>query len=275
MMTEEMSGIPDAYLPQDEPQPELRDRSRGKPMEFMDHLEELRTRILRSIVYAGLGAIIGWFLYDPYIYDFMMRPMKEHLDPHKFPITWTTIMEPLLMRMQVSAIAGVLLLSPLIFCEIWLFVYPALLPKERRYLIPVIPASFLLFVAGVAFAYFGVPVLFLFASKFVTNDSLVLNTVKWYIPFLTKVCLAMGLVFQMPVAFFLLAKLGLVNAKFLASKWRHAIVIIFVASAIITPTPDPVNMTLLAAPILGLYFLSILVVMFAQPRGKTDEDLAG
>lgn len=275
MMTEEMSGIPDAYLPQDEPETELRDRSRGKPMEFMDHLEELRTRILRSIVYVVLGSVVAWFLYNPFIYTLLMHPLTSRLDPRKFPVKLDNIMEGLMVQMQVCAIAGIILMSPLIFREVWAFVYPALLPKERRYLIPLIPASLLLFLGGVVLAYFAIPAVFLFASKFVIGDTIAFNSVRWYIPFLTKVCLAMGVVFQMPIAFFLLAKLGLVNSQFLASKWRHAIVIIFVASAIITPTPDPFNMSLLAAPILGLYFLSILVVKFAQPRSKTDEDLAG
>lgn len=247
----------------------------GKPMDVAGHLEELRSRVIKCMIFAAVGACLGWFLYEPFIYEFLMQPLKGHLDPNRFRITWLNIMEPLLMRVTVSAIAGVVMMSPLIFYQVWAFVYPALFPRERRYLRFVIPASFLLFASGVTLAYLGVPVLFLFAARFVTPDADVLNTVKWYIPFLTKVCLAMGLVFQMPVAFFFLAKLGLVRSGFLLNKWRHAIICIFTAAAIITPTPDVVNMTLLAAPILGLYFLSIVIVRFTEPRESSDAQCGG
>jgi len=251
-------------------EPEPADEA-GKPMEFMDHLAELRTRLLRSLVYAAIGACVGWFIYDPFLYDFLMHPLRAHLDPTRFPVTWFNIMEPLMIRMTVSAVAGVVMFSPLILYEAWAFIYPALLPHERRYVIPLMPASFVLFAAGVVLAYLAVPLVFLFASKFVMSNEVVLNHVKWYIPFLVKVCLAMGLVFQMPIIFFILAKLELVTTEMLVSKWRHAVVTILVAAAIITPTPDPINMTLLAAPILGLYFLSVVVVKLVE-RKKPPSD---
>ncbi|NCO33147.1 MAG: twin-arginine translocase subunit TatC [Armatimonadetes bacterium] len=238
-------------------------------MDFMDHLGELRTRLLRSLGYAVVGACAGWFIYEPFLYDFLMHPLRVHLDPARFPVTWFNIMEPLMIRMTVSAVAGVVIFSPLILYEAWAFVYPALLPNERRCVIPLIPASFLLFAAGVALAYLAVPLVFIFASKFVVGNEVVLNHVKWYIPFLVKVCLAMGLVFQMPIVFFILAKLELVTADLLISKWRHAVVAILIAAAIITPTPDPVNMSLLAAPILGLYLLSIVVVKAVERKRPT------
>lgn len=263
-------GIPEPYS-EDTTEDEEPQRYAGKPMDFMEHLDELRTRLLRAIVYAAVGAIVGWFLYG-HIYRLLMYPVQAHLDPKRTPIVWHSPMEPLLMQMQVSAIAGILLFSPLIFYEVWAFVYPALLPKERRCLIPIIPGSFLLFVAGVALAYFVLPEFFLFLQRFWPEGSVVFNSVRWYLPFLAKICLGMGLVFQMPIAFFILAKLGLVTARTLISKWRHAVVIIFFAAAIITPTPDPVNMSLLAVPILGLYVLSIIVVKLSESR---EPDLAG
>jgi len=223
------------------------------------------------------GAIVGGrgekvVLQLPSIWGFLLGPVRKPLEEQGIITLFQTVVEPLLVRFQVVLAAGIILLSPFIFHQVWAFVYPALYPQERRAVRPLIPASFVLFWCGVALAYKVIPVFFLFLLAF-ANEAQVLNSVKWYIPFLAKVCLSMGIVFQMPIVFWLLGKLGIVTAAGLLHVWRHAVVVIFVVAAIITPTWDPFNLCLLAVPMCALYFISVFLVWMTQ-RAREGEGAA-
>ncbi|PIZ46151.1 MAG: twin-arginine translocase subunit TatC [Armatimonadetes bacterium CG_4_10_14_0_8_um_filter_66_14] len=200
----------------------------------------------------------------PSLWGFLTGPVREPLENKGIRTVFQSPLEPLLVRFQVVAVAGIVFLSPAIFYQIWAFIWPALYGHERKAVGPVIPASFLLFWCGVALAYTVIPIFFLFLLGFATGEAQVLNFVKWYIPFLAKVCLSMGLVFQMPIVFWMLGKLRIVTAGGLMKVWRHAIVVIFIVSAIITPTWDPFNLCLMALPICALYFLSVFLVWLTQ-----------
>jgi sec-independent protein translocase protein TatC len=153
------------------------------------------------------------------------------------------------------------------------FIWPALYPHEKRFALKLIPASLILFGAGVFLAYNLIPVAALFMLQMglphTENPGIkiqVLNFARQYLWSVAKIAAACGVLFQMPLVMMFLGKLGVVSAKGLMRYWRHAIVAIFTLSAIITPTIDPVNMTLLAGPIVGLYFLSVLLVYLTQPK---------
>jgi sec-independent protein translocase protein TatC len=170
----------------------------------------------------------------------------------------------LLFRLQLSIVAGVAIMAPLILYEIVAFIWPGLLPHEKRFARVLMPFSILLFIGGIVTAYVLIPIAALFMLRFLPKDAQVLNFVRLYVWSVAKIALAMGFVFQMPLVFMMLAKMGLVTSRTLISKWRHAIIAILAVSAIVTPTIDPLNMLLLALPILFLYILSIILVFWVE-----------
>lgn len=240
------------------------DEDARREMDFFEHLEELRARLIRSALYIALGTIVGWCLYRPYLYHLLLTPVREVLRDHHIRTVFRNFMEPLMTQLRVSIGAGILFSFPLVFCEAWAFVWPALTSREKRHVAPLIPFSFVLFLAGVSLGFLILPVLVTFLLRFAPPGADVMNFVQDYIPMVVKICVSLGIVFQMPVVFLVLGQLGVVTSGTLLRFWRHAVLLIFVAAAIITPTVDPVNMSLLAVPICFLYLLSILLVKWVE-----------
>ncbi|MCS7252894.1 MAG: twin-arginine translocase subunit TatC [Armatimonadota bacterium] len=236
-----------------------------KEMTFVEHLAELRERLIRCFIYAALGSTIGWWQYER-IWDIIISPIRPAMEKYGMPLVFTSIFEPLLFKLQLSIVAGIAIMAPLIFYEFGAFVWPALLPHEKRFAAMLLPASILFFIGGMITAYFLIPIAALFMLRFLPKDALVLNFVRLYVWSVAKIALAMGFTFQMPLVFMMLAKIGLVTSRALIRKWRHAVIAILAVSAIITPTIDPLNMMLLAAPILFLYLLSIILVLWVERR---------
>lgn len=243
-----------------------------REMSFWEHLAELRTRLLWAILFWAIGSVVAWVYYDR-IWWLLIKPIEPALIKYDIPITLQSIFEPLLLRLQISVAAGLVIAFPGILYEIMAFIWPALYPHEKRFAVKLIPASLLLFGLGVFLAYNLIPVAALFMLQMglphVDNPSIriqVLNFARQYLWSVAKIAAACGLLFQMPLVMLFLGKIGVVTAGGLMRYWRHAVVAIFALSAIITPTIDPVNMTLLAGPIVGLYFLSVLLVYLTQPK---------
>jgi sec-independent protein translocase protein TatC len=177
-----------------------------------------------------------------------------------------------LINVEVSLLAGLIVAAPFILYQIWAFVVPALTLTEKRYAIRVIPFSILLFAAGVVFGFYALPVAVKFLVSFTPQHAERLLDFKLYFGFLLKICLGLGLCFQLPLVMLFLAAIGLVSPSFLTSHWRHAVVLMFVIAAIITPTWDPVNMSIVASPLIVLYFLSILLVKWqVRKKQKVEE----
>jgi sec-independent protein translocase protein TatC len=234
-----------------------------KEMTFIEHLAELRARLIRCFIYAAIGCVIGWYQYER-IWEIIIKPIKPAMEKYSMPLVFTSIFEPLLFRLQLSIVAGVAIMAPLILYEIVAFIWPGLLPHEKRFARVLMPFSILLFIGGIVTAYVLIPIAALFMLRFLPKDAQVLNFVRLYVWSVAKIALAMGFVFQMPLVFMMLAKMGLVTSRTLISKWRHAIIAILAVSAIVTPTIDPLNMLLLALPILFLYILSIILVFWVE-----------
>lgn len=243
-----------------------------REMSLWEHLAELRARLLWVILFWAIGTIIAWVYYDK-IWWLLVKPIEPALLKYDIPITLQSIFEPLLLKLQISAAAGLVISFPGILYEVLAFIWPALYPHEKRFALKLLPVSLLLFGVGVFLAYHLIPVAALFMLQMglphMDNPGIkiqVLNFARQYLWSVAKITAACGVLFQMPLVMMFLGKLGVISAEGLLRYWRHAIVAIFSLSAIITPTIDPVNMTLLAGPIVGLYFLSILLVYLTQPK---------
>lgn len=244
-------------------------RSSSAEMPFLDHLEELRWRILWSMLalFVGIGA--GFFLVLRFdVIDLIARPITPFLGGQKLIFTHPS--EPFGITMKASFIIGIILALPVVGYQAWSFVSPALYPREKRMMIPVLIGATLLFVGGVSLSYFVVLPLTLGFLLSLHADSLqVMISAKDYFGFAISMSLAFGLTFEMPIVLVALSALGLIQARTLNRFRRHAIVLCFVGGAVITPGGDIMSMTALALPLYGLYELSVgLAVLIERRRAK-------
>jgi len=221
-------------------------------MSFFDHLTELRTRIVWSLVPAGVGLGIALYFTTP-----VMRFLSSHL---KTELVFTTPTEAFWTYMKVAMIMGLFIAMPIILWNVWAFVAPGLHKHERKYAAPFIIVGSLLFIGGGAFAMLVVvPFAITFLVNFGQDQGLKpMITISSYIDFILKFTLAFGVVFEMPVVITLLSMLGIVTPQFLSKNRKYAILINFVIAAILTPTPDVVNQSLMAGPLIVLYEVGII-----------------
>lgn len=246
--------------------------------DLVSHLAELRTRLIRGLVYVTLTMALAWIFFDP-LYRLMVAPVRGPLEEFGGELTVRMLLEGLLVKLEIVLVAGVILASPLITYEIWGFIAPGLTSNERRAARPLIPAAMLLFLAGVTMGYFLTGPAVRALLRFIPPETAALLTLNDTILLLLKFYLAFGLGFQLPIVLILLAKLGLVDSRMLAKRWREAVVIIFVMAAIITPTWDPFTLTIAAIPMVLLYMGTIAVVKLIErgdrKRRQDGGDLAG
>jgi len=238
-------------------------------MSLMEHLEELRKRIFRSL----LGFIVAFgfcWLYHREIFNFLKAPIEPHL-PGDQKLSFFSVSEPFLLYFKTAALAAVFLASPYILAQVWGFVSPGLYRKEKRWALPFIFFGTFFFVAGGAFAFF---VAFPFAVEFLLgmgDDFQAVIAAGNYLRFLMTVILGLGLMFELPIIIFLLSVIGVVTPGFLMRHFRWAVLLIFVAAAIITPTPDIVNLLIFALPTIGLYLLGVGAAFVVVRRRKKQE----
>ena len=228
----------------------------GAAMSILEHLGELRTRLLKAAVALALASLVtSVFAGD--IIEFLIRPYGSKLQtlgPTENVITY----------FRVALLSGAALAMPVIVYQLLAFVVPGLTKVEQRWIIISVPFTAVLFAAGILFAWLIlVPAAIDFLANFETDIFLNEWTAREYISFVVSIAFWIGVSFQTPLVTFILAKVGLVTPGFLASNWRFAVVIVAVVAAIITPTVDPFNMALLMLPLLALYVLSILLAMLA------------
>lgn len=230
-------------------------------MTLFDHLDELRRRLFIALGAWLVGASIAFSLRFVLL-DWLKQPLPEGLTLHTFHL-----MEPLMVSISIAAFFGFVLAAPIVGAQVWGFVAPGLYPTERRWAVPFIFLTAAAFILGVFFArYVALPFSIPIIVGFLGHEATMLLSTASYISTLLLFMGVFGLVFETPVLGFLLAKLGLVNSDFLVKYRRHAIVITTAAAAAITPTVDPVNLALVAVPILVLYEVSIWVVRVVERR---------
>lgn len=218
----------------------------------------------------GIGFVIA-YIFSERLFQLLIAPLNAVM-PEGDQLIFTNLPEMFLTYIKVAFLAGVLLAAPLIFYELWMFAAPGLYQKEKKFLIPFVVSSTVLFVGG---SLFGYSVVFPFGFKFFMGFSneyvKALPSVKQYFSFSTKLLFAFGVVFELPVVIYFLAKMGLVTPALLKKKRKYAILLTFVIAAILTP-PDVITQCMMAGPLIILYEIGILVARFAQKkRGKEDE----
>ncbi len=237
----------------------------GGTMSFMDHLAELRTRIIWSLVPAGIGLLVAFHFSDR-ILKFIARPLARTGSQ----LVFLSPTEAFWTSMKISMVAGLFLAMPVILWNVWAFVAPGLHKHERRYAGPFVVIGSLLFLGGGAFALlvvvpFAIQFLVSFGQAQGIKDMI---SVSSHVDFVVKFTLAFGLVFEMPVVLTLLSMIGVVTPQFLSRNRKYAILINFIIAAVLTPTPDMVNQTLMAGPLIILYEVGILSARIFGRRAK-------
>lgn len=240
-------------------------------MSLLEHLTELRSRLLTSLAAVVVGAIVSW-AWATELYRWLTAPVVRLLPADADRLTFLSLTEPFMLYMKVALLAGLFLASPVILYQIWMFVAPGLYRHERRWAVPVVFASVACFIGGAAFGYL---VLFPIMAAFFLSlgaDFRQLLTVSSLFGFLVRTLLGCAVIFEWPVVVFFLARLGIVSARGMVSGFRYAIVGIFIVAAVVTPTPDMATQSILAVPMLGLYVLGIAIAWVVQPRATASDD---
>ena len=224
---------------------------------FTEHLEELRWRLLKSFAAVAVAFLLSYAVSDQ-IFAFMVAPLKQTLQPDQ-SLIGTGVAEAFFIEMKVALVAGLFLASPLVFYQIWRFIAPGLLGGEKRMVVPFVLCATFFFIGGAYFCYRVVlPVAFgYFIDQYRSLAVAPEIRIGEYFGFFFRMVLAFGVTFELPVFTFFLVRVGVVDYRLMWRSFRYAIVLIFVIAAVLTPTPDIINQTLLALPMLLLYLLSI------------------
>ncbi len=237
----------------------------------MEHLDELRRRIFWTIVVVGVGIVVAG-IFNDYVFEVLLYPLKQipNLDADSYQIITLSPVEPFMVSLKVWVVAALIATSPFLIWQIWAFVGPAFTSTEKRYFYPVVIATTLLFLAGVAFGYlFVLPKGLSFLLTFGGETFNVQNRATEYFTFVALFILAFGMIFEMPVLLVMLAKVGVIDDKFLRKNRRYAVVIMALAAALLTPGQDAFSMVAMLIPMLALYEVSIPIAKYVQPKPVT------
>ena len=236
-------------------------------MSFLDHLEELRQRILRSLIAVAVS-FAACFYFSDKLYRIIARPITKVVGA----LSFGAVTEPFNLLIKISFVASLFIAAPFIMAQIWLFIAPGLYKHERRYALPFIISSSLLFVIGGLFGYFFA---FPFAVQFLVGigKDLGMNQVIMaadYFDLFLTVMVCLGIVFEIPAIIFILARIGLVTGSFLLKNTRYALLLSAIVAAVITPTSDIPNMMVIMIPMMMLYMLGIVVAYVFGKKRKTE-----
>lgn len=238
-------------------------KSNDVEMSFLDHIEELRWRIIYALVGIVIFTVIAWIFIDPLVEIVLLKPARDasaslqNLRPFG----------QLFLYVQVAIIVGIVASLPNIFYQLWKFIAPALRKRERNYILWIVFFSTFCFLLGIAFAYFAMlPTAMKFAAQFGTEEIRNEFAIDEYMSIIISVMLAAGVVFELPMISFFLSKLGILTPAFMRKYRRHAIVIILVLAAILTPGADPVSQIMLAIPLVLLYEISIFISKISSKK---------
>ena len=250
---------------------------------FTMHLEELRRRLLVSFI-TVTTAFLACFNYSETLYLWLIKPMKEDLVlslqrpylnfvPREtvYNLVFLAPAEALWMHMKVSLIAGLVIAMPVVFWQIWRFISPGLHKKEKRLAVPFVFITSMLFLVGTGFCFVIVlPFAMNFLLNFRTASLTPMISVERYVDFCLKFILAFGVIFELPVVMVLLSRMGVVTPRWLAKNRKYAVLVAFIVAAVLTPTPDAFNQTLMAVPIIILYEGGIWASMLLGRRRAAE-----
>jgi sec-independent protein translocase protein TatC len=243
-------------------------------MGFLDHLDELRKRIIRSCVAIGAGMVIAWLFVDR-IADFVLAPTLRMLPPNT-SLIYTRPGEGFSFYLDLALIGGVVLAAPFVTYQVWRFIAPGLYAKEKRFAVPFVLLATAGTLAGALFSHYVLfPAMMGFFQAFDSPRMKMMPRVEDTFELYKNTLIAMVAVFQIPTLAFFLAKMRMVTARFLWRNIKYAILIIFIAAAGLTPSPDPWNQTVFAAPMIAMYLISIGIVWLVQPKRDGDAATRG
>ncbi len=245
-----------------EPKTEEEKDTKEKVMPFLDHLEELRQRLIRCILSIVLFSMGSYFI-SRQIMQLLLKPY-----PKDEKLIFLAPTEGFIVHIKIAVFAGLILSLPVIFYQLWQFIAPGLYKKERRFIPLIVIFSSLSFLAGGAFCYFIIiPYGLNFLLGFNTDQLEAAIQIKEYLKFVTLLIMVFGIIFELPLLSYFLSRMGIVTPEFMRTKRRYGIVIIFIFAAILTP-PDVVTQLFLAGPLIILYEISIWVAKLAQTKRK-------
>lgn len=258
------------FEPLDRARKAVTDRAELPGMSLMEHLEELRKRIIRSALFLLVGFAVGW-AFRVQLYEIIKKPLDDlHLE-----LYFNHPTDALNLYLKTALVGGAIMASPFILYQLWLFISPGMYSHEKKYVWPFMTATVGLFLAG---AWFGYHYVLESAVKVLVFDFgkglHPLLTIDEYTGFFLSIILGLGLCFELPILIFFLALFGIVDAKFLLRHFRYAILVIFIVAAIICPMQDPFSMCLFASPMLVLYFLGVAVAYYVHPNRRKRKEVA-
>lgn len=237
-------------------------------MTMLEHLAELRSTLMWAFGMAFAAAIAAWFVSD-FIIETLFAPIHKAGEETLY---FQQPMEGFLLKLKASAVIGLLIVLPLILYKLYGFVMPGLLPKEKRVVTPLLVSATGLFYAGVIFCYtILLPLVIRFALSFATESLQPWITASSYFDLAARLCLAFGLLFELPMVVFALSWVGVVDPKVLLKGWRYALVVILMVAAVLTP-PDIISQALLAGPVMVLYIVSVLISMVVRKRQRKAKE---
>jgi sec-independent protein translocase protein TatC len=238
-------------------------------MSFLEHLEELRRRLVYSAIAIAVGSLACW-IYVERIYDFVQRPILDALarDGMVAKLTFLNPVDPFNLYLKTAVFAGLFLTSPFVLYQVWMFISPGLYRNEKRYVFPFMFSTVFLFLSG---GYFGYKMVFPDALKYLIGlgkQFQPMITISEYTGLFLTVIIGLGVVFEMPILVFFLSLMGMVTAGWMWRNIRYAILVIFIVASILAPTPDISTMCIFAAPMIGLYVVSIGIAWFVHPNQR-------
>jgi len=245
-----------------------RDRSAAMPL--TEHLRELRSRLVKSGIAIAVGMVVGW-IYYPQLFAWLSAPFNDvvaqaRAEGRLVTLALTGVADPFVLQMQIAAVAGLILSSPVWLYQLWRFVTPGLHRHERRWALGFVAVAVPLFLTGVVLAYlvlpYGLQILFGFTPDGVQN----IVAVDRYLSFFLRMILVFGIGFLVPLLLVLLNFAGVLSGKRLLGWWRWIIIVVMVFAAVATPTGDPINLMLLAGPILVLVMIAVLIALLNDKR---------
>ncbi|HZY72333.1 MAG TPA: twin-arginine translocase subunit TatC [Edaphobacter sp.] len=245
------------------------DRAELPGMSLMEHLAELRKRLINATIYLLIGFAVAYAFHER-LYGYIQKPLTDlHID-----LNFTHPTDPLNLYLKTALVGGAILASPFILYQVWLFISPGMYANEKRYVFPFMSATVGLFLAGAWFGYHWVlpGALKVLIGDF-GKDFHPIITIEDYTGFFLAIILGLGITFELPILIFFLSLFGIVDAKFLIRHIRYAILVIFLIAAIICPLPDPVSMCLFATPMLALYMVGVGVAVVVHPSRRKAKEL--
>ncbi|NDY71668.1 twin-arginine translocase subunit TatC [Desulfobacter hydrogenophilus] len=239
---------------------------------FTEHLGELRDRLIHAFIAVGLGFVAAYFFKEQ-LFDILTAPLVTAMAKSgNATLIFTGLPEAFFTYLKVALLAGIILATPVLFYEFWMFISPGLYRDEKKYMLPIIILSLIFFIAGASFGYFIVfPYGFEFFLGFTTETIQAMPSMKEYLSFASKMLLAFGFVFELPLVLTFLARMGIVTPAFLKKNRKYALLLFFVGAAIITP-PDVVTQIMMAMPLILLYEIGILGAKIFGKKSKLDDE---